>query len=541
MALVSVGPDLDNVPMSDDAGTQSPPPARSVVGGSDRAALPGDPLGGLPAQEQIEATLVLRRRAPLPDGLRLTAQELADGYGADPADVQTVTDTLTAHGIQVLESDAASRRVRIAGSVADLTAFFDTDLQRMPALDAQDRPIEVRGRAGQLTVPAALGDMVSAVLGLDNRPQTRTRLRYASAAATTSYTPLQLATIYDLPSSSGGTTLDGSGQTIAIIELGGGFGQSDLDTYFGGLGLATPTVTAVGVDGAANAPGQDPQGADGEVLLDIEVAGALAPKAHVVVYFAPNTDAGFLDAVTQAAHASPTPCAMSISWGQSEDDWTAQARTAMDAAFADACALGVTVTVAAGDDGSTDRATDGKAHCDFPASSPHVLGCGGTKLVADPTTGKLTSETVWNEGAGAGATGGGVSDAFPVPTWQAHVGVPSGSGSGGRGVPDVAAVADPSTGYRVYVDGQAAVIGGTSAVAPLWAGLLARLSQAAGTSFGLLQPTLYGTTAAGAVAPGFRDITVGDNGAYRAGPGWDACTGLGVPVGSALLEVLKAT
>ena len=130
-------------------------------------------------------------------------------------------------------------------------------------------------------------------------------------------------------------------------------------------------------------PGQDPNGADGEVLLDIEVAGALAPGAHIIVYFAPNTDAGFVDAVTTAAHATPTPAAISISWGQSEDQWTAQARTAFDQALVDAAALGVTTTAAAGDDGSTDRETDGRPHVDFPASSPHALACGGTRLAAD--------------------------------------------------------------------------------------------------------------------------------------------------------------
>jgi kumamolisin len=168
----------------------------------------------------------------------------------------------------------------------------------------------------------------------------------------------------------------------------------------------------VGVDGAVNKAGADPQGADGEVLLDIEVASDLAPKASIVVYFAPNTDAGFLDAISEAAHATPTPTALSISWGQSEDAWTVQARTAFDQALADAAALGVTVTVAAGDDGSTDRATDHKSHVDFPASSPHTLACGGTRLVADHTTGTVTSETVWNNGVGKGATGGGVSP-FP--------------------------------------------------------------------------------------------------------------------------------
>jgi kumamolisin len=257
------------------------------------------------------------------------------------------------------------------------------------------------------------------------------------------------------------------------------------------------------------------------------------------VYFAPNTDQGFVNAITDAVHATPTPTAVSISWGQSEDSWTAQSRTAMEHAFADAAALGVTVTVAAGDNGSSDSVTDGQQHVDFPASSPHVLACGGTSLQA--SNGKKTSETVWNDGSDGGSTGGGVSDAFPVPTWQANVGVPkrAGGGSSGRGVPDVAAVADPQTGYQIRVDGQDVVLGGTSAVAPLWAGLVCRYAQVLGAKLGLLQTAIYEAASAGQATSGFRDITSGNNGAYHAGPGWDPCTGLGVPDGGTLLTVLQ--
>ncbi|MEO7286854.1 MAG: S53 family peptidase, partial [Jatrophihabitantaceae bacterium] len=447
-----------------------------------------------------------------------------------------VTTTLTSLGARITEADAASRRVRVTGTISTLSQIFGAELTQVTSTSPSGEPTTHRHRTGGLSVPAALAGVITAVLGLDDRPQTRAKFRLASAAASpASYTPPQLGVIYNFPA---GT--DGTGQRIAILELGGGFLQSDLDAYFGGLGIATPNITAVGVDGASNVGGKDPNGADGEVLLDVEVVGALAPKAEIVVYFAPNTDAGFLDALSQAAHASPAPASISISWGQSEDDWTAQARAAFDSALADACALGVTVTAAAGDDGSTDRATDGKSHADFPAASPHVLACGGTRLAADPTTGAVSSETVWNNGAGNGAGGGGVSDTFGLPSWQANVGVPKIKGKTGRGVPDVAGDADPQTGYQVRVDGSDLVIGGTSAVAPLWAALIARFAQATGRRFGLIQPALYGTVTAGAVAPGFRDITTGNNGAYQAGPGWDACTGLGVPDGTALLAALQS-
>ena len=229
-----------------------------------------------------------------------------------------------------------------------------------------------------------------------------------------------MADIYQFPA---GTT--GAGQTIAVIELGGGYSDSDLDTYFGGLGIGVPSITSVSVDGGSNAPGSDPNGADVEVALDIDVIGAAAPGAAQVVYFAPNSDSGFIDAISEAAQATPAPIAISISWGQSEDSWTAQGRDAMDAAMADAAALGITVCVASGDNGSGDAVGDGQPHVDFPASGPHALGCGGTKLLADPATGVISSEVVWNEtAANEGAGGGGVSDEYDLPSWQADAGVP---------------------------------------------------------------------------------------------------------------------
>jgi kumamolisin len=507
-----------------------------VLPGSTRAPVPGaSTAGGVAAGTSVQVTIVLRRQAALDVGALaapLSRSELA-AYGASEADVAAVTGWAGSAGLTVLLADAVSRRVRVEGDVAAVAAAFGTDLAQ-----AQVGGRGFRQRTGDLHVPAALRDVVVAVLGVDDRPQARTRIVFAAPEAVqSSYTPLDLARIYAMPDN------DGAGQRIAIIELGGGYADSELATYFGSLGITAPTVTAVPVDGATNVAGGDPSGADGEVLLDIEVAGGIAPGAAVDVYFAPNTDAGFLDAITEAAHADPAPTVMSISWGQSEDDWTAQARAAMDSALADAAALGVSVTVAAGDDGSTDRATDGKVHVDFPASSPHVLACGGTSLVADASSGQVTSETVWGGISGDGATGGGVSDAFALPAWQGAVGVPDAAGTTktGRGVPDVAAVADPRTGYQVLVDGRQQTIGGTSAVAPLWAGLLCRLAQQLGAPLGLAQLKLYAGASAGAVPAGFRDITQGSNGAYSAAAGWDACTGLGVPDGGALLTALGGT
>ena len=484
------------------------------LAGSERQPI-GEIVREAPGASIAQVTVILRRAAPMP---ALPTRFLPE-YGSSAADVVAVVASVAAAGLKIVGVHTPSRRIRVEGTVADLCRYFHTAVHEVKHADGS---IQQRMRAGGLSIPAELAGIVVAVLGLDDRSQAETRHIVADPNAVgVSYTPVQLAEIYQMPPA------DGTGQTIAIIELGGGFSQTDLTSYFGGLSLAPPTVTAQTVDGGVNAPGQDPN-ADGEVLLDIEVAGAIAPKANIVVYFTQNTDAGFVDAISTAAHADPTPCAISVSWGQSEDHWTAQSRTAMDNAIADAVALGATVTVAAGDNGSSDSQKPG-AHCDFPASSPHALGCGGTSLHA--SEGKVVSETVWNDGKSGGSTGGGVSDAFQLPAWQAGAGVPkrSGGGSAGRGVPDVAANADPQTGYQVLVDGQPQVIGGTSAVAPLWAGLIARLAQLNGKPLGLLQPTLYAGVKPGVPVTYLRDITSGNNGAYKARPGWDACTGLGVP------------
>jgi kumamolisin len=295
-----------------------------------------------------------------------------------------------------------------------------------------------------------------------------------------------------------------------------------------------PQVISVSVDGGTNSP-STPDSADGEVMLDIEVAGAIAPAANIVVYFAPNTDQGFLDAITTAVHDSANqPSVISISWGSAESQWTSQALTNFDDAFQAAAAVGVTVCVAAGDNGSSDGLNDGSNHVDFPASSSFALGCGGTTLQASNE--QIVSEVVWDDLPNGGATGGGVSDVFPLPAWQNGVSVPSPSGqNGGRGVPDVAGDADPNTGYNVLVDGETAVFGGTSAVAPLWAGLVARINQQLGKPVGFLNPLIY---AQAVEAAAFHDITDGNNGSFNAAAGWDPCTGLGSPDGAKLLTAL---
>jgi kumamolisin len=518
--------------------------------GSERAELPDVRPVELDPNAAVDVTIMLRRRAEIPEELvagpeTVTSHELGQRYGANPADVELATEVLHRYGLTVTDSHPASRRLKVRGTVAQMSGAFSTTLTQVtsPSLDGSG-PVAHRYRSGGLSVPAELDGIVTAVLGLDTRPQARPHFRAAAArppivsATAVPLTALQVAKLYQFPS---GT--NGAGQTIAIVELGGGYTTNDLNAYFSGLGLSTPPVSAVSVDGGPNSPGQE---ADLEVDLDIEVAGALAPAASQLVYFAPNTDQGFVDAIFDAAYASPAPIAISISWGMSEDSWSSQAREVMDSVMADAAALGATVCVAAGDNGSSDGVSDGRAHCDFPASSPHALACGGTRLEGNLSTDKITGEVVWNDAefgeGGSGATGGGVSDVFSLPSWQATAGVPKpGARSpGGRGVPDVAGNADPVTGYQIVSDGEYVLVGGTSAVAPLWAGLIARLAQATRKRFGLLQPLIYSGTKPGEDVTGFNDITQGNNGAYRAGPGWDPCTGLGSPSAQALLKRLSS-
>lgn len=509
------------------------------LAGSVRRPIPGARRMGLADRnETLEVTVLLRRggslfpslvdlgASPVASRRYLTRGEFAARYGARAEDLARVRSFASARGLRVRAEDRTRRTVRLSGRVGDLAPAFGTELYRYIYARGS-----YRGREGPLILPDELEGRVVGVFGLDNRPQARPpfRPRPAWAAGLPAYTPPEVAGAYDFP---GDTS--GAGECIGLIELGGGYSASDLDAYFSGLGLPVPSVTVVGVDGASNAPTGAPTGPDGEVALDLEVAGSVAPAARLVAYFAPNTDQGFLDAVLAAVHDDTNrPTVLSVSWGSPEPTWTAQARDAFQSAFQDGAALGVTVAVAAGDQGATDGSADGALEVDFPASAPEAIGCGGTRLTI--SGGTVSKETTWNElSRGEGATGGGVSEAFPRPSYQSGASVPlAPNGYAGRGVPDVAADADPVTGYQVLVDGQSVVLGGTSAVAPLWAALIARINQALGHSVGFVNPLLYA-----APAGTFHDITTGDNGGYAAGVGWDACTGLGSPDGTALLNAL---
>jgi kumamolisin len=520
---------------------------KQPISGSDKVDPEGAKcVGACDPAEQIEVIVMLRRQDE--QGFRALMAKIDAGespapvardafeerFGASQADVDKVTKFAHQYGLQVLRADRGSRSVVLKGTIEQFQKAFDVKLERFEHHNIG----EYRGRTGPVNVPDEMHDAVTAVLGLDSRPQARPHFRFrppfrpARDLAGTSFTPVDLARLYGFPEG------DGAGQCIGIVELGGGYRASDLSAYFSKLGVKAPKVVAIGVDEAKNAPTGNPNGPDSEVTLDIEIAGAIAPGAVIAVYFAPNSDAGFVDAVNRAIHDSVNrPSVVSISWGGPESAWSAQSVSAFNDVLQTAAALGVTVCVASGDSGSGDGVGDGRDHVDFPASSPYALACGGTNLAAS-AAGGIQRETVWNDGAQGGAGGGGVSATFALPVWQKGLSVARVGGGTTpltkRGVPDVAGDASPMTGYEVLIDGSDTVVGGTSAVAPLWAALIARINAIDGKPAGLINPKLYRAKTA------CRDITQGDNGSFAAAPGWDACTGLGSPDGAKVAAALKA-
>jgi len=531
-----------------------------VLPGSVRQVRPGAKvLGAAGADEWIEITLKLRRKQPLPEpssrpGKVLSRADLEANYGASADDVEKVRTVLTGLGLSILSEDPGSRSMKAGGTADIVEEVFDIKL-----LHYADNNERYRGRRGNIHIPAELEGIIVGVFGLDTRRMVKRRplrkrprsleLARRRAAARSWFFPAELATIYHFPNG------DGSGQTVGILEFGGGYFEDDLATFCQNANIQqVPTVKTVSVN---NTPTDQRDGAEGEVMLDVEVVGGVCPAATIVVYFSTFDENGWISALDTAVHDQENPLSvLSVSWGYAEDAqgaWSEGAIDAINDTLKAAALLGVTVCVAAGDDGSDDQVGDGHAHVDFPSSSPYVLAVGGTTL-RKSKTGQV-NEVAWKDGDGlrqdnGGSTGGGVSVHFPRPDWQT-VTIPSVNPGAidGRVVPDVAADASANTGYWMVVDGQGGASGGTSAAAPLWAALIARINASLGNGkqAGFLTPVLYQSGADGTVLGQTccRDITSGDNitasvGGYSAGTGYDAVTGWGVPDGQKLLDGLQA-
>ncbi|GGB16957.1 kumamolisin [Puia dinghuensis] len=520
-------------------------------------------LGVADPDEWLELTIKLRRKKPLPEpgaagatasgakqAAPLTRAELEAQYGADPADMEKVSTVLTGLGLKILKEDAMTCTIRAGGRAAVVESIFQVRLFHYSHPKGN-----YRGRKGDLHVPAELAGIIVAVFGLDNRKLVKRRplrrrvssLEQAQRAAASRswFYPAELATAYSFPPG------DGQGQTVGLLEFGGGFFPDDLATFCQNAKVDVPTVKPISVN---NTPTNQRDGAEGEVMLDVEVVAGVCPKATIVVYFSTFDEGGWVTAIDTAVHDQQNPLnVLSISWGYAEDAtgaWSPAALDAVNDSLKAAALMGVTICVAAGDDGSDDEVGDGHAHVDFPSSSPYVLAVGGTTLKRSGSG--STTETAWKDGDGlrkdnGGSTGGGVSTYFARPSWQTvNIDSVNPGSIVGRVVPDVSADASANTGYWTVVDGQGGATGGTSAAAPLWASLIARLNAVLGKPVGYLSPLLYQAGANGQPLgeSACRDITSGNNdtasiGGYSAGPGYDAVTGWGSPIGTALMNGLK--
>ena len=515
-----------------------------------------DRLGPVERDRRLALTLVLSPRDAT--GLFQLAQrpprrtqEVDARHRPDAARVRRVLAACEAAGLAARVA-IDGYLVEVEGTPAQVERAFGVRLDTY-------RVAGVRGHAPRSEPDLTrFGDDLVAVLGLSDlaRPRRgRTEpVPLAASMAPSGYAPVQIAGAYGL--STGGGAADGTGETVAVLEFGSAFAPGDLAAFWTASGVAAPTVaTAWALPPGQEAPPAPPLGADVEATSDVEWVGALAPGARVAVV---NAVAGgsattFAQAIARALQTavglSPAPSVVSISYGDGEAFFAPAELRALDLLCARAAALGVTVVVASGDDGAYGVPVDvGPVQMvDAPACLPHVLAVGGTRL--ELSDGVVARETAWSaRGQGTGASGGGVSAVFAAPAWQGETTVAAASGGGdGRGVPDVAACADPATGYAIVLAGNATVVGGTSLAAPVWAAALARVNQARRAAgalpIGLAAPALY---AAAARPTQVRDILVGDN-AYRTAPGyrcrtgWDAVTGVGAPAGPALWAALAPT
>ncbi len=461
---------------------------------------------------------------------RLTHNDLYKKYGAHSDDIQKVENFAKEFNLLILDISREKRTVKLAGSVEHINKAFDVDLFHHEVDGKRYRHFDK-----EISIPKNLKDAVEGITGLSNTPVLKPFYHYNIShkvhsmaeeninQADMSLTPEKFAKYYNFP-----TNYEGSGQTIGVIEFGGGFSKDILDSYFKKLGMETPEIIDVGVGGKRNNFGES--SADGEVMLDVEIIGTLAPKAKQIVYFADNSDSGFYDAVSAAVHDTVNkPSIISISWGVTEAYYNSTNLLIWDKLFTEAANLGITIFAASGDNGASDN-TD-SIEVIFPASHPKVIGCGGTMSELEDSH---LLEIVWNNDPKLSATGGGVSNLFPIPPYQGNIEIPLNSEQNkGRGVPDVSGNASP--GYQIYVsDENFQLTGGTSAVAPLWAALFARFNEQHGDRLGFVNPMLYELK-----MRGFNDITIGENGYYNATTGWDASTGLGTPNGTELYLAIK--
>jgi kumamolisin len=443
------------------------------------------------------------------------------------------------HGMTVLEIDFLRRCVWLRASAADAERAFATRLVSVET-DGQKQHCPAR----KLRLPQPLADIAHAVIGLDTRPPRFGKLRsHAEPGGDSGLYPSQIAKLYGIA-----TTGLGAGQCIGIIAPAGGYDPDDIAAACTAMNVPVPPIDDISVAGGSNVkPGDPPSNFDREVALDIQVVAGIAPQARIAVYFTQRGQPELVAAVSEAVYGSKArPNIIVITWGQPEESWDPQARKGLDAVLQDTLRLGITVLASSGDDLAPDGFTDANGipdgvHVDYPASSPYVLGCGGTEITLNDSQTTIVNEVVWNDRTNG--TGGGISTFYAVPNFQNGLTLPASLNDGkpGRGVPDVAAAAG-ANGYRIILRKKPIVNGGTSAVAPLWGAFVALLNEQRGAALGYANRRIYQDPKL------FNRITSGDNKdtflhlGYQAGPNesWNACTGLGTPNGAAIVAALTA-
>ena len=531
-----------------------------IVKDSQRASPQGArKVGDVDRAEMMEVTVTLRGpKLPTADELgarTFSTKSFSARFGASPRDVDKVSQVLRELGLKIVGVSPYTRSMRVSGSIAAMEAVFHPDLAMYKT---KDQP-SFRDREGTYKVPASLHGIITAVLGFGERRVAQrkpARVKKKVAHPNSPFTPADIESHYHFPPG------DAAGQTIAIAEFGGGYFTSDLTDYCRKFNRPVPKVKTVSIDKVpirnraqiARLPVNAKSELDntGEVMMDVQIVAGLCPAAKLSVYFAKDSQKGWVDLLDQVIREKPA--ALSISWGAAEDSsgWSKAARNALNDRLNVAAALGITVACAAGDDGSGDMQNTKGAHVDFPSSSPFVLAVGGTMITRKD---KKFTEQVWRVGKGrrvngrGGATGGGVSMLYERPKWQ-DVSIKSVNKKSidGRVVPDITALAGPPM-YDLVFDGDDDFGGGTSASAPVLAALIARiyalLPKKKRRRF--LTPLLYRKSPQGTPMGHLvcRDITIGHNTSipfpgrgYKATKGFDAVSGWGTPIGKSLLLAL---
>ncbi|HEY6121803.1 MAG TPA: S53 family peptidase [Pyrinomonadaceae bacterium] len=526
---------------------------RVILAGTQRLHKPErQRLATVRGNKLITVTVTLRGKSPVkpsPLGVpvrrvkHLTTAEANRSFSHTAKDEAAVRRFADAYDLHY--NGSATGSIQLRGAAKQLGRAFGVTLCHY---NESKYDSKYHGHDEEVTLPAYLKNIVTGVFGLDSHPVAhRPCLTHRMSAQgippppVTSQTrePAEFARLYNFPVSH-----MGAGQSLGLLEFGGGFRRHELNSYFTSLGAAIPRVIVKEIAPGSNRPRgkRGTLNSDTEVYMDLELVASLAPRATIVAYFGENTEQGWIRTL-QAAILDPRHdlSVISISWGEAEEDWSPQATVEIDKLFQLAALRGITICCSSGDNGISEL-TGQRFTVAFPASSPHVLACGGTRLEVKQSGQR--SETVWNQWRQFKlASGGGVSKIFALPLYQKNSNVPSRASNGtrGRGIPDVAANASSDTGYLIVADKTRMSMGGTSAAAPLWAALIVRLDEALGIKLGFLTPLLYAMKESGADA--VFDIVKGFNGptrtqGYRARHGWDACTGLGSPHGEEILEWL---